>query len=173
MIVNEIDVECVMLPLVPVMVSGKVPVEGCPPVVMVSVDVPEPVTDDGLKLALVPRGRPLTLRLTAPVKPFNAPMVIVDDVLDFAPMVDGDGDDAVIEKSPPPPEVCTTSVTLVVWLSVPSKPVMVSGNVPVGVVLPVVIDREEVVLLALTEVGVNVAVAFAGKPLALRDAVPV
>src|ERR1700681_2835875 len=52
------------LPPVPVMVSGKVPSGVFALVVMVNVDVPAPVTVDGLKVPLVPAGKPETLRFT-------------------------------------------------------------------------------------------------------------
>ena len=122
MTVSVTVVEWLRLPLVPVMVSGKLPVCGCPPPVTVS--VLELVVDDGLKLALTPWGRPVTLRLTLPVKPPDGAMVTVLDVLDFAVSDRVEGD-ALSEKSPLPPELCTTSVTLVEWFSVPSLPVTV------------------------------------------------
>src|SRR5215472_5400576 len=46
---------------------------GVPAVVIVKVDVPEPVTDTGLNDAEAPAGNPLAVKLTAPVKPFSAP----------------------------------------------------------------------------------------------------
>ena len=59
--------ECDRLPLVPVMVSVYVPVGVVVDVETVSVELPEPETDDGLKLAVAPVGNPLTLRFTVPV----------------------------------------------------------------------------------------------------------
>jgi hypothetical protein len=41
------------------------------------VEVPDPLTDAGLKLAVTREGSPLTLRLTVPVNPFTAPIVTV------------------------------------------------------------------------------------------------
>jgi hypothetical protein len=41
------------------------------------VEVPDPVTEAGLKLAVTREGSPLTLRLTVPVNPFTAPIVTV------------------------------------------------------------------------------------------------
>jgi hypothetical protein len=41
-------------------------------VVTVIVELPEPVTEAGLKLALAPDGRPDALKLTVPLKPFFA-----------------------------------------------------------------------------------------------------
>src|ERR1043166_4759226 len=64
--------ECVRLPLVPVMTSVKFPTGVAPVVVTVSVEVPEPFTDVGEKLAVAPDGRPLTPNVTLPVKPLSA-----------------------------------------------------------------------------------------------------
>ena len=70
-------VECVSDPLVPVMVSVYVPAAVVELVETESVEFPEPVTDVGLTLPLAPLGNPLTLKFTAPVKPFTALMVVV------------------------------------------------------------------------------------------------
>jgi hypothetical protein len=70
-------VVCVKLPLVPLIVSVDVPTGVLPLVVTVSVDVPVPVTVAGEKPAVAPAGNPLTLSATAPVNPFNAPMLVV------------------------------------------------------------------------------------------------
>ena len=45
--------------------------------VTVKVELPEPVTDVGLKLPLTRDPNPLTLRLTAPVNPFCPVIVTV------------------------------------------------------------------------------------------------
>ena len=68
--------ECVKLPLVPVMVSVKVPL-ALQVLVTFSVDVPEPVTEAGLKFAVIPAGSPLMLRATAPVNPPDGVAVTV------------------------------------------------------------------------------------------------
>lgn len=72
---------CDKLPLVPVMVTVKAPAEVELVVETVRVELPEPVTEVGLKVPAAPLGNPLTLRLTVPVKPFSAPMLIVYVVL--------------------------------------------------------------------------------------------
>jgi hypothetical protein len=46
-------------------------------VLTVRVDVPNPVTDVGLNVVVVPVGAPVTLRLTIPPNPFSAPIVAV------------------------------------------------------------------------------------------------
>jgi hypothetical protein len=60
---------CCMAPLVAVMVRVNVPVGVLRLVFMVRTDEPEELMVEGLKLALVRRGRPETLRPTVPVKP--------------------------------------------------------------------------------------------------------
>lgn len=42
------------------------------------VDVPEPVTEVGLKVGVTREPCPLTLRLTVPLNPFTAPIVTVE-----------------------------------------------------------------------------------------------
>ena len=44
---------------------------------MLNVEVPAPVTDVGLNVAVALRGKPDTLRFTVPAKPLIAPMVTV------------------------------------------------------------------------------------------------
>ena len=69
--------ECDKLPSVPVIVRVYVPVGVVVAVETVSVELPEVVTDAGLKLAAAPLGKPVTLRFTVSVKPFSAPIVVV------------------------------------------------------------------------------------------------
>ena len=61
----------------PVIVSVRFPTVALLATLTVSVEVPEPVTEAGLKLALTRDPNPLTLRLTVPVNPFTAVMVTV------------------------------------------------------------------------------------------------
>jgi len=44
-------------------------------VVTASVEVPEPVTEVGVKLPVAPLGKPIALSVTVPVNPFKAPTV--------------------------------------------------------------------------------------------------
>jgi hypothetical protein len=70
-------IECDRLPLIPEMVSVYVPVGVVAAVETVSVELPEPATDVGLKLAVAPVGSPLTFRFTVSVKPFRALIDVV------------------------------------------------------------------------------------------------
>ena len=59
------------------MVSVEVPPATVASTVTVNVDVPDPVTDAGLKLAVAFAGNPLTDRAVAPVRPGVGVTVIV------------------------------------------------------------------------------------------------
>ncbi|HEY3136790.1 MAG TPA: hypothetical protein VGL29_12245 [Blastocatellia bacterium] len=61
------DVDCCKAPLVPVIVKVNVP--RWFPAVTVIVELPEVLTDGGLKLAVAPPVNPLTLNVTVPVNP--------------------------------------------------------------------------------------------------------
>ena len=62
-------VEWVVVPLVPVMVMTWVPVGALLETVRVKSDVPEPVTEEGLKLPVTPDGMPVADRVTAESNP--------------------------------------------------------------------------------------------------------
>ena len=89
------------------------------------VELPEPATEAGLKLAPAPLGNPLTLKLTLPVKPPDAVAVAVYDVPAPAVTVCELGV-AVIVKSGVG-GAFTTSVTLAECTRLPLVPVMVNG----------------------------------------------
>ena len=116
---------CTRLPLVPVIVKVNVPFGELVLVEMVRVELPEPVTEVGLKAPLLPDGTPVTLRTTAPAKPFCGAIVTAYVVTAPRFTLREDGA-AEIEKSP----VCgafTLSVTVVERTKVPPVPVMVTG----------------------------------------------
>lgn len=60
------------LPLVAVIVRVKLPAGVEVVVEIFKVDDPDPVTEDGLKLAVAPLGKPLTLNETVLLNPFSA-----------------------------------------------------------------------------------------------------
>jgi|SRR5262249_7312907 len=70
-------VEWLVAPLVPVMVRVRVPRVALSLTLTDSVDVPEPVTEGGVKVGVTRAPCPVTLRLTVPVNPFTAPIVTV------------------------------------------------------------------------------------------------
>lgn len=59
------------------MVSVRLPAVALLPTLTLRVEVPEPATEVGLKLAVTREPSPLTLRFTVPVNPFTAAMVTV------------------------------------------------------------------------------------------------
>jgi hypothetical protein len=68
---------CVRAPLDPVIVSVEEPAGVVPLEVTVSVELPDPVTVAGEKVPTAPAGKPLTLSVTAPLKPPTAAMLVV------------------------------------------------------------------------------------------------
>jgi len=76
-VVNVTEDVCVRLPLVPVIVNGTLPAGVVEADVTVNVEEPEVVTDVGLKLAVAPNGRPLTLNVTVPLNPADGITVAV------------------------------------------------------------------------------------------------
>jgi hypothetical protein len=79
--VKVIVVVATVAPLVPVMVTVAGPTVAVPDAVKVSVLPVDPVTEAGLKLAVTPVGRPLAVKVTAPVKPLNVETVTLLDAL--------------------------------------------------------------------------------------------
>jgi hypothetical protein len=79
-------------------VSGNVPVVTVAVVVTVSVEVPEVVTEVGLKVPVAPVGNPVTLIATAPVKPPEGVTVAVY-VVDAPCAIDREAGVAVTVKS--------------------------------------------------------------------------
>ena len=59
------------------MVMVRAPLLALRAAVTLRVDVPDPVTDVGLKVAVTREPSPLTLRLTVPENPLTAPIVTV------------------------------------------------------------------------------------------------
>ena len=64
-------------PLVPVMVRTKLPVGVLAAVVIVSVELLPALTEVGLNVPVALAGRPVTLKLTEPVKPATAAVLTV------------------------------------------------------------------------------------------------
>jgi hypothetical protein len=65
------------LPLVPVTVRVKLPVAVVLEVDTFSVEDPDVLIDDGLRLAVAPLGNPPAFSDTVPLNPFSAPMETV------------------------------------------------------------------------------------------------
>jgi hypothetical protein len=150
-----------------VIVSVEDPTGVVEVVVTVSVDVPELVTDVGLNPAVAPAGNPLTLSPTVPVKPFSAPTFTVYVVPPPTVTVWEAGAAEIVKSG----AALTFKVTVVVCVSEPLVPVIVSVEAPTGVV-EVVVTVSVDVPEPVTDVGLNPAVAPAGNPLRLSPTAP-
>jgi hypothetical protein len=130
--------------------------------------VPLPFTDEGLKLAATPAGKPVAEMATVPVKPNNE--ATLTEAVGFEPgvMVTAAGGAAVMEKSGRP---TTVRVMEMLCVSVPLVPLMVTVAGPTAAVAEAV--KVSVLMAApVTEAGLNVAVTPVGKPVTLRATVP-
>lgn len=156
-------------PLVPLIVRTNVPTEAFRFGVIVNVVDPDPVTVVGLNEADVRDGRPVTEKLTVPVKPFTGAIVTENVVDDFLATVREVG---VTERVKSAEGEVTTSVTAAVCVRVPSVAVIVRGYVPAAVVFAVEIDKVDEPEPA-TDVGLKDPVAPDGKPDTLNETVPV
>ena len=90
-----------------------------------SEEVPDPITEAGLKLAPAPAGNPLMFRVTPLLKPPDGVTVTVKEAALFCLVTTVPGE-AEMEKSPAAGALMI-NVTDVVRTRVPSVPVMVKG----------------------------------------------
>jgi len=148
-----------------------VPVAVEAPTLIVRVDVAEPpaggVTEAGLKVPVVPVGKPVIERLTAELKLFKDVIVMVE-VPEPPGAIDRDEGEAPMEKSG---AAVTVSDIVVLCVRAPLVPVTVRVTVPVGVAAPTLIVRVDVAeppAGGVTEVGLKVPVAPVGKPVIER-----
>ena len=111
-------VDLVNPPLVPLMLKVNVPEGVCLVVEIVVTVVPLPVTEVGLNVAVVPAGKPLTLKVTTPLNPFCGVTVAVYVVLDPLLTVRVAGDGYMVKLD-------IVSVTEVLVVILPLVPVMV------------------------------------------------
>ena len=165
--VTTSDVLCNRLPLAPCRFTLKLPAGAPVEVVMVSTELPAPLTEGGKKETPTPAGKPLDVKFTEPVNPLSAPTVMV-------------------EVAEPPPEATTTAggetdnvksgvamvrVTVVECRRLALAPCTVIGYIPPAV------DEEAVSVSVVvpepaTEAGANAAVTPAGMPLAVKLTAP-
>jgi hypothetical protein len=130
--------------------------------------VPLPFTDEGLKLAATPAGRPVAEMATVPVKPNNEATLTVAVGFEPGVIVTAAGGAAVMEKSGRP---TTVRVMEMLCVSVPLVPLMVTVAGPTVAVAEAV--KVSVLMAApVTEAGLNVAVTPVGKPVTLRATAP-
>jgi hypothetical protein len=106
------------------MVNVRVPVVARRLTLTDSIDVPEPVTEVGLKVGVTREPCPLTLRFTVPVNPFTAPMVTMEMPVFPRTTVMLVGDSEIVKSGFG--AGFTTRVTVVECTRLPLVPVMVT-----------------------------------------------
>lgn len=113
----------VKLPLIAVIVSGKLPVGVEPLVLIVNCELPDRLMEAGLKAAVVPAGNPFTLSSAIAENPFCAVTVAVKVVEDpgWTDWLDG------LTASVKSAAALITSVRFALWVKAPLVAVMVKG----------------------------------------------
>jgi hypothetical protein len=137
-------------------------------VVMVSVELPEPLTEAGLNVAIAPEGSGLTLKATVPVKPPDGVTVAVYEAFKPAVTVWELGE-AEREKSGEGAPSWTTNVATAIRCNLPVVPlvaVIVSGKVPAGVKL--LVTTVNVVVPEPLMIGGLKVLVVPGRPLTLK-----
>jgi len=143
------------VPLVPVTVTVNVPLLVVEGTLIVSVDVPDAVTDGGFSVVVSPPPETVSESETVPAKPFKVAIFIVEVPCDPLRMLRLVGD-AEIEKF----GLVTVTVNVAVLLKpLVSVPVTVTGYVPLDVLDGTVIVSAELGLLdgRVIDVGLNEA----------------
>src|SRR5207245_2754873 len=160
--------EVVWFELVAVPVTVRVYVPGAAvPAPTVSVELPPAVTEVGLSVAVAPAGVPLTVRLTVSAEPLVTAVEMVD--VPFVPCTrERLAGLALIEKSFVTGAVIV-KVTGVLCVALVPVPVTVMVYVPAAAVPAPSVSVE--LPPAVTDAGLNEAVAPEGRPLALSETV--
>ena len=162
---------CVRLPLVPTIEIFVVPAGVLVWALKFTTIVPLPFTDDGLKFALTPGGRPVAEMETEPVKPKSD--ATVTEAVGFEPgvMVTAAGGAAVMEKSGRPTIVRLIVVVLTIEPLVPVTVMATgaAGTVALAAAVNVSVLAPEPLAM---EAGLKLAVTPVGRPLTLRATVP-
>src|SRR6266550_1282731 len=160
------EVLCVALGAVPVIVRVYVP-GAAVPAPTVSVELPPAVTEVGLSVAVAPAGVPFTVRLTVSAEPLVTAVEMVE--VPFAPCTSERlAGLALIEKSFVTGAVIV-KLTVVLCVALAPVPVTVIVYVPAGAVPAPSVSVE--LPPAVTDAGLNEAVAPEGRPLALSETV--
>ena len=137
------------------------------PAPTVRVELPPAVTEVGLTVAVAPAGVPLTVRLTVSAEPLVTAVEIVD--VPFAPCTSERlAGLALIEKSFVTGAVIV-KLTVVLCVALAPVPVTVIVYVPAAAVPAPSVSVE--LPPAVTDAGLNEAVAPEGRPLALSETV--
>jgi succinate-acetate transporter protein len=127
------------------------------------------VTGLAVAVADTPLGNAFALNSTAEWKPFWLVMVSLTEPLPFSSMVREEGETAMV-KFAVPPEALTVRAIVVLWVSEPDVPVIVTVAAPVVAAAEAVRVRVEVAVPfagGVTGLAENVAVTPLGRPVAL------
>jgi hypothetical protein len=165
--VRPTEVLCVALVAVPVTVRVYVPGVAVP-APTVSVEPPPVVTEVELSVAVAPLGVPVTDRLIVSAEPLVSAVEMVEVPL-WPWTKERLVGFALIEKSFGGGGAVTVNETVVEWVALVPVPVTVTVYVP-GAALPAPSVSVELPP-AVTDVGLNEAVAPDGTPLVLSDTV--
>jgi putative ubiquitin-RnfH superfamily antitoxin RatB of RatAB toxin-antitoxin module len=145
----------VSVPEVPVIVTVPVPVAAVALAVKVSVLLP--VAGLGLNAAVTPFGKPDAESVTLPLKPFDGVMAIALVPWLLCVTVSAFGEAARLKFG----KALTVRLSVVVFVSMPDEPVIVTVTVPVAAVALAV---KVSVLLLVAGLELNAAVTPFGKP---------
>lgn len=154
-------VECEAVPLLTVMVSGYVPPTTVAGTVTTNETEPDALRLDGVNTPVAPEGRPATEKLNGPVAPLAA-----ERVRPKVPLVPTSTGGGVEETEMVKSGVMTSVAPMLLW-SEPLVPTIVNGYEPgarVAKAFTVIVELPAALRLA----GANVAVASAGRPVAVR-----
>ena len=163
--VSETVVLCVALGEVPVTVIGYVPGVVVASTLNVSVELVPVVTEDGLRLVLVPDGAPVAVSEIVSAAPLVMAVEIVE-VPEPPWAIETLVGFALIEKSFATGAV-TVSVTVVPCVALVPVPVIVTGYVP-GAVLASTVKVSVELVPEVIGLGLKAAVVPAGTPVAER-----
>src|SRR5262245_36487138 len=159
---------CVKPPRAPVTVTVAGPVVAVLDAAKVRV-LAFPVVEAGLKLAVTPAGKPPALNATLAVNP---PLrVIVIALVSLAPRLIVKLVGFAAREQTGVGGAITVGLIVIVCVSPPPVPVMVTGNTPSVAVAEAV--KVTVLLVPVVEAGLKLAVTPPGNPLALNDTLPV
>jgi len=159
-------------PLTAVTLGVKMPSSEFAAVVMVRVTTPPLETEVGLKTAEEPGGRPETLNVMVPLKPFVPVAVTVYWALPPAMVLAAGGDMLSVKSGAGMDGAFTVSDADALCISIPLVPVALTVNGPVVPLVAVAIESV-VIPEPDIETGLKVPVAPDGKPDAPKLIVPV
>ena len=157
---------CVSVPLTPVTVTVAAPAVAVPLAASVSVVVL--VDEAGLKVAVTPLGKPLAVKVTAPVNPLSGFTVIVLVPLAPCRTLKVAGAAAMVKSGEA--GAVTVRLTAAVWVSPLLVPVTMTLAMPIVAAL---LAEKVSVLLPVEDTAPKLAVTPVGRPLALNATVPV